>query len=145
MTTEFVPTSIEDGAALAELRVLAMRTSLEAIGRFDPVRVRQRFLDTFDALETKNIICSEESVGFFVMRVRLDHILLEHLYIHPEYQSSGLGGRVVDYVKAEAISRSLPVRLGALRGSRSNEFYLKNGFQKTHEDEWDIYYQFDPS
>lgn len=141
---KFLQASVEDGIALAELRVLAMRKSLEALGRFDPIRVRQRFLDTFDSSETQKVICSGKAVGFFVMRIRPDHILLDHLYIHPEHQSSGFGGRVVDFVKAEAKSRNLDVRLGALRGSQSNEFYLKKGFEKTHEDEWDIYYQFAP-
>jgi hypothetical protein len=34
----------EEGNALAELRVEAMRESLERIGRFDPSRARERFL-----------------------------------------------------------------------------------------------------
>lgn len=36
-----------DAEALADLRARAMRPSLEAVGRFDPVRARKRFLDGF--------------------------------------------------------------------------------------------------
>lgn len=37
------------------------------------------------------------------------------------------------------------IRLNALRGSRSNAFYRRHGFTQTDEDEWDIYYIWDPS
>jgi hypothetical protein len=40
----FSTANAADGQALADLRVDAMRESLERIGRFDPVRARERFL-----------------------------------------------------------------------------------------------------
>lgn len=139
------PQATDDSAeALAELRVLAMRESLEAIGRFDPTRARQRFLDSYISADTRLILKEGELIGFFVTCLKNDHFLLDHLYLHPEQQSSGVGRIVVDLVKADAEQLNLPIRLGALRGSRSNHFYLANGFKKTHEGEWDIYYDFTP-
>ncbi len=37
------PASARDADRLADIRVEAMRMSLEALGRFDPVRARARF------------------------------------------------------------------------------------------------------
>ena len=49
---------VEEGEkeALADLRVAAMRPSLEALGRFDPDRARSRFLDKFIRVATRKIV-----------------------------------------------------------------------------------------
>ena len=52
---------------LADIRVAAMRPSLEAIGRFSPERARERFLKGFDPADTTVIECGEEVAGFFVV------------------------------------------------------------------------------
>lgn len=41
---------------------------------------------------------------------------------------------------ADADLQLMPIRLGALRGSESNRFYQRHGFEQTDEAEWDIYY-----
>lgn len=119
-----------------------MRPSLEALGRYDGSRVRRRFLDSFVPEETVKLVSVGEVIGFYVVRDREDHIYLDHLYIDPKHQNKQLGKGVLERVIAYATSQGKPVKLGALRGSRANEFYLKHGFRKTHEDEFDIYYQF---
>lgn len=131
----------DEGPALAEIRAKAMKPSLEALGRFDEERVRSRFLDTFVPSESKKIIEDDQLVGFFVVRNRLDHLYLDHLYIDPKMQGRGLGAKVIAWVKEIAREVNLPIRLGALKGSKANEFYITNGFLKTHEDEFDIYYE----
>ena len=118
-----------------------MKPSLEALGRFDEERVRSRFLDTFMPSESKKIIEDDQLAGFFVVRNRLDHLYLDHLYIDPKMQGRGLGAKVIAWVKEIARKVNLPIRLGALKGSKANEFYITNGFLKTHEDEFDIYYE----
>ena len=81
-------------------------------------------------------------VGFYVTHNKDDHIHLNHLYFSPEYQGLGLGTKVLAVIKGQAQEIGLPIRLAALRDSRSNGFYKNNGFRYTHEEEWDIYYEF---
>ena len=45
-------------------------------------------------------------------------------------------------VLRESEASGLPVRLGALRESRANEFYKSLGFRQTHEDAFDVYYEY---
>ncbi len=132
----------EDKGSLAELRISAMKESLENIGRYDPIRARNRFLKTFCCKDTKKILIDGEVVGFYVVKNNEDHIYLDHLYFVPKYQDSGLGGSIIASIKSYAKLKSQPIRLGALRMSRSNDFYIKHGFSYTHEEEWDIYYEF---
>lgn len=65
---------------------------------------------------------------------------LDHLYIDPSHQGIGIGAQVLAYVFADADEKQLPVNVGALRDSDSNRFYVKHGFVKVGEAEWDIYY-----
>ena len=77
-----------------------------------------------------------------MLKVNEDHIYLDHLYFYPNYQNLGLGGSLVTKIKQQAKASGLPIRLGALRESLSNEFYKKHGFVCTHAEEWDIFYEF---
>jgi hypothetical protein len=45
---------------------------------------------------------------------------------------------------AEADSKSLPIKVGALRERDSNRFYQRHGFVKTAEGEWDVYHVREP-
>lgn len=135
------PARAGDAEALAALRVLAMRDSLERVGRFDPERARQRLLSTFDAACTWHIADAAQRVGFVVLRTLDDALLLDHLYVLPAHQGRGLGGAVVHWVLAQADAKRLPVRLGALRESDANRFYQRHGFALVEQTAWDNHYQ----
>ncbi len=131
-----------DGESLAQLRISAMKESLEFIGRFDPQRARNRFLEKFSKERTRKIMVEDKLAGFYVLNINADHLHIDHLYLHPDYQGYGFGGSILSLIKQRAKSEGLSIRLGALRESRSNDFYKKHGFRYTHEEEWDIYYEF---
>jgi GNAT superfamily N-acetyltransferase len=125
---------------LVELRIEAMRESLERIGRFDPIRARERFRLGFLPASTRHIVLEERRVGFFVTKHQEDHLLLDHLYIKPSHQGLGIGTEILRAVFREADLLSLPIRVGALRESDSNRFYERHGFHLTEQSEFDNYY-----
>lgn len=129
-----------DAEALAELRVLAMRDSLERIGRFDPERARQRFLSSFSPQHTRHIEVHDQRVGFCVVRPDEQGLLLDHLYVHPHHQRQRIGAAVLAWVFAEADAKGLSVRVGALRDSESNAFYARHGFVLVEQGPHDNYY-----
>lgn len=129
-----------DAEALVALRILAMRESLERLGRFDPVRSRERFLSAFSPRHTRHILVDGERAGFLVVKPDDEALLLDHLYVDPRFQNRGIGALVLGTVFAEADAQRVPLKVGALRGSNSNRFYLRHGFKLVMEDEWDIYY-----
>jgi GNAT superfamily N-acetyltransferase len=140
LAIKFTAANIADGQALAELRVDAMRESLERIGRFDPVRARERFLSGFSPAHTRHVELDGERVGFFVVKPHGEGLLLDHLYVHPRHQGKGIGAAVLTQVFAEADAAGLQVRVGALRGSESNRFYARHGFVQVEQGEFDNYY-----
>lgn len=140
MNIAFRNTTQSDADTLVAIRIAAMRESLERIGRFDPQRARERFLESFDPALCRFIEVDGVRSGFVVIRPQRDHWLLDHLYILPEHQGKGIGAAVLQEVFANADVQRMPIRLGALRGSDSNRFYQRYGFIPTDEAEWDIYY-----
>ena len=129
-----------DAGALVVMRIEALRESLERIGRFDPVRVRERFLSGFSPKHTRHIHLGAELVGFFVVKPHEQGLLLDHLYVHPSHQGKGIGAAVMSCVFSEAEAKGCSVRVGALRGSASNRFYAKRGFVLVEQGEFDNYY-----
>ena len=139
---EYIRANQADVTELAELRVSAMKPILVALKRFDEIRVRNLFLETFEQKDTVKVVENDELLGFYVLREREDHLFLNHLYIKTAHQNKNLGKAIIKVVVEAAKLKNLPVRLGALRGSRANNFYIKNGFKKTHDGEFAIYYEY---
>ncbi|WP_248749812.1 GNAT family N-acetyltransferase [Pseudomonas sp. MWU15-20650] len=125
---------------LVAIRIEAMRESLERVGRFDPVRARERFLSGFEAQNTHYIEVSGERVGFVVVKHHHNELLLDHLYVTPSAQGSGIGSAVLMQIFKEADAAALPVKVGALKESASNRFYTRHGFQFVESSEFDNYY-----
>ncbi|WP_235865369.1 GNAT family N-acetyltransferase [Alloyangia mangrovi] len=133
-----------DAPQLAELRAEAMRPSLEALGRFDPQRVRRRFLDSFDPAETTILLQGDQLAGFFVLRRRPEEHYLDHLYLAAQARGLGLGRRVMEELQEEARAAGVPIRLMALKGSPANRFYRACGFEPVGEEPFDILYRWQP-
>ena len=134
-----------DPDLLATIRVEAMKPSLKALGRFDPERARNRFLETYDPADTQVVKAGNELIGFFVVRKRPDHLYLDHIYMRTAHQGGGIGRRIVRSVQDRAAEMGLQVRLIALRNSPANDFYISCGFVLQKSDELDNHYSWDPT
>jgi ribosomal protein S18 acetylase RimI-like enzyme len=142
-----VPAQNSDLDDLVAVRIEAMRESLERVGRFDPVRARERFLGGFEPDCTRHIVVTGQRVGFVVIKRHDNELLLDHLYVRPDAQGSGIGSAVLSQIFKEADAAALPLRVGALKESASNRFYIRHGFQLVESGEFDNYYlrQNDPA
>lgn len=134
------PTQQTDLDDLVAIRIEAMRESLERVGRFDPVRARERFVSGFDARNTRYIEVAGERVGFVVVKRHEHEWVLDHFYLKLSAQGSGIGSAVLALIFKEADTAGLPIKVGALKESASNRFYLRHGFQFLESGEFDHYY-----
>jgi len=131
------PGDVDD---LVAIRIEAMRDSLERVGRFDPVRARERFVSGFEAHSTRYIEVAGDRVGFVVVKHYPDQLVLDHLYVRPSAQGAGVGAAVLAQIFKEADAAALPIKVGALKESASNRFYTRHGFQFVESSEFDNYY-----
>jgi GNAT superfamily N-acetyltransferase len=133
-------TTEHDAEYLITLRIAAMRESLERIGRFSPERARNRLLESFVPEYTRHIVVDGVKIGFVMIRPNEEGLYLDHLYIHPNFQNRGFGSMVLEILFEEADEANLPIKVGALKLSDSNRFYLVHGFELVEEGEWDNFY-----
>lgn len=130
---------------MAELRAVVMKPDLERLARFDPVRVRQRFLDAFVPHHTRVIVVEGADVGMIAVRPEADAVWIEHFYLEPEWQGCGLGGAVFADVLADVRPEVRPevrpaaYRLNVLQGSAARRLYERHGFVVESEDEVDVF------
>ena len=124
-----------------------MEESLKKIGRFDRKRSEERLRSSFNPencfviykIDSSN---NEKICGFFQYEEEKEYINLQHLYIGLEFQGEGIGKIAINHIKEKSKDRGKKIKLFALKESRSNNFYLKNGFVKISEDDFDNIYVF---
>ncbi len=143
------PVAAEDFEAMLALRMEALRTSLERLGRFDPERARERLLAGFAPPYMRHIVKDGARVGFFTLRPlhaadQGQVLRLDHLYIRPAEQRQGIGAWVMAHIKTQACLEAKAVTLAALKLSDANRFYLHHGFEVVEEQEFDIEYRWRP-
>ncbi|MDI2033424.1 GNAT family N-acetyltransferase [Paenarthrobacter nitroguajacolicus] len=132
------PCAESDAAWIAELRAVVMRPDLERLERFDPVRVRERFLNAFQPEHTYVIHSDGVDAGVIAIRPEADARWIEHFFIAPSHQGKGLGSAVLRHVMAASVDER-PFRLDVLQGSAARRLYERHGFVLESEDPIDVF------
>ncbi len=137
----FGPATPGDLETLVALRIVALRESLERVGRFTPDRARDRFVESFRPEHSRLIRMGEALAGCVAFGPREGVWEIEHFYLDPAFQGSGLGGAVMAALLAEADAAGHEVRLTVLRDSDANRFYVRFGFEEVGREGVDIFYR----
>jgi GNAT superfamily N-acetyltransferase len=122
------PVSLSDLDALADLRVEAMQESLARLGRFDPMRARDRFIKGFDPPNSRHLVWRGERVGVMVVKRFEDRIVLENLYLYRHASGRGIGAAALATLCEEADAQQLPIHVIVLKDSDAIRFYERFGF-----------------
>ncbi|QYX79366.1 GNAT family N-acetyltransferase [Streptomyces akebiae] len=133
------PASATDVEPVAELRAVVMRPDLERLGRYDPDRVRRRFRDAFDPAHTWIIEVADTFAGCVALRPAADAHWLEHFYLAPRLQGTGIGTAVLGTLLTRCDHDGVPVRLNVLQGSPARRLYERHGFHVETEDPVDVF------
>jgi GNAT superfamily N-acetyltransferase len=127
-----------DAQWIAELRAEVLRPDLERLGRFDPVRVRHRFLAAFEPASTRVVLVDGLAAGSIRVRAAEGSLWIEHFYLRPELQGRGVGSAVLRSQLASGPA-DRPFRLNVLQGSRARTLYERHGFVVEREDAIDVF------
>jgi GNAT superfamily N-acetyltransferase len=133
------PASVADMEAIAELRAVVMRADLERLGRFDEHRVRQRLRDGFTPAHTSVIEVCGTFAGCVSLRPAQDVHWLEHFYLVPHLQCSGIGTAVLRGLLEQCDRDGVVVRLNVLQGSPARRLYERHGFTVDAQDPVDVF------
>ncbi|MER7385552.1 GNAT family N-acetyltransferase [Saccharopolyspora hirsuta] len=128
-----------DVEAVAELRAVVPRADLERLGRYDERRVRQRLRDGFEPACTQVIEVGGAFAGCVALRPAEDAHWLEHFYLAPRLQGSGIGSGVLRRLLERCDRGGTLVRLNVLQGSPARRLYERHGFAVESEDPVDVF------
>ncbi|MGA0603589.1 GNAT family N-acetyltransferase [Caulobacter sp. KR2-114] len=142
MDLRFTPATEADFEALLDLRMTALRASLERVGRFDLARGRRRFRAEFSPAHTRLIHADGAFAGCVtVTPPEADGaVWIRTLYLRAQAQGRGVGAAAMAAILAETDALGHPTRLSALVGSDANRFWTRLGYVETHRDAIDVYY-----
>ena len=128
-----------DTCWLVSLKEAALRPDLERLGVWDPLRSRHRLLVELAPASTWLVVLSGQPVGSIGLRSADGEQWLQHFFVLPEHQGRGLGSAVLGSLLGQRDDLR-PLRLLALRGSRSLALYTRHGFshERDHENGIDV-------
>ncbi len=137
------PASVADVEAVAELRAVVLRSDLERLGRYEEQRVRQRvrqrLRNGFAPAHTWVIEVDGTFAGCVSLRPAEDAHWLEHFYLAPHLQGSGIGTAVLREPLDQCDRDGTLVRLNVLQGSPARRLYERHGFTLSTEDPVDVF------
>ncbi|MEU4641589.1 GNAT family N-acetyltransferase [Micromonospora sp. NPDC023814] len=136
---EMRPASVADVETVAELRAVVLRADLERLGRYDEQRVRQRLRNGFAPAHTWVIEVGGAFAGCVSLRPAEDAHWLEHFYLAPHLQGSGIGTAVLRRLLEQCDRDGTLVRLNVLQGSPARRLYERHGFTLETEDPVDVF------
>ncbi|MET7747550.1 GNAT family N-acetyltransferase [Micromonospora sp. NPDC005367] len=139
MDWETRPASAADAEAAAELRAVVLREDLERLGRYDERRVRQRLRDGFAPAHTWVIEVGGLFAGCVALRPAADAYWLEHFYLAPHLQGSGIGTAILRGLLERCDREGATVRLNVLQGSPARRLYERHEFTLEAEDPVDVF------
>lgn len=102
--------------------------SLEEHNRFDEV---DKQLDYFAKIDPAKItVALDKSTSVIAGFMVLSTTVLDHLYVHVEYQGKGVGSHFLDHAKAES-PHSFEL-FTFQKNQKAQSFYLSRGFHEVH-------------
>ncbi len=133
------PAFVADVEAVAELRAVVLRSDLERLGRYEEQRVRQRLRNGFAPAHTWVIEVDSTFAGCVSLRPAEDAHWLEHFYLAPHLQGSGIGTAILRELLDQCDRDGTLVRLNVLQGSPARRLYERHGFTLETEDPVDVF------
>ncbi|MGQ8872635.1 GNAT family N-acetyltransferase [Paenibacillus sp. TSA_86.1] len=136
--------TLEDREQLADLRAEVLYDDLTRLGRYDEIRVRERFRNTFQPEHTQILELEDVFIGCVSLKPGDGEFLLEHFYIDPDHQGRKLGTKVLSILFEQEAVKGRRVTLNVLQGSPAKRLYERFGFNIDHEDEVDVFMSRNP-
>ncbi len=126
----------EDMEWAYEMFRATMKSYIERTWGWDEIFQQHGFAENLPASSFTIVALNGEDAGTYSLTERDDHLWLEMLLILPQFQSRGLGSRVLGAIQTEAALKGKPVRLSVLKVNPALEFYRRLGFRVSGQDEW---------
>lgn len=125
------PASEEDFDFLYHLHRTTLKEYVDATWGWDPAFHRRRFTANFEPKKWQIVVVDGRDVGGLALDTRDDELVLNGIYILPEYQNRGLGTTLL----RDLLAHARPVTLQVLKVNPAKRLYERLGFAIVGETE----------
>lgn len=101
--------------------------------------------NSFDLAHTKIIQVNGVDAGRISVIKTATEIYLDNIHLLPQYQSQGIGSKVIQLIFQEAKECNLPVKLQLLRSNPVKALYERLGFQVVDENKTHFFMEYPDS
>ncbi len=116
---------------------------IEAHGEWNEAGQRVHWQNTLDSNLHKIIEVDNTPIGLYAAKEDANQVILDLLFITPEYQGNGIGSALVDQLIADAKKKSKSLTLDVLKSNtKAKTFYEDKGFSVIKEDTKRFYLQY---
>jgi GNAT superfamily N-acetyltransferase len=131
MALTYRPLATRDRDFCVLVHHLAMRAYVEPLWGWDEARqdrLALEFLDHHDAIH--EVVQADGSpIGYLSYQHGHDRLILNKLYLHPQYHNKGFGSEILLRMIRRADSAAVPIELSVLSTNpRARVFYERHGF-----------------
>lgn len=121
-----------EGADLFEIHREVFRSHIEQIWGWNEEWQKANFAKELASSTTTVIWINYLIVGYLQVRDEGKRIYIQNIALLPDFQSKGIGTRLIKELQAAAAVRGVPVELGVFRTNESaRRFYERLGFERT--------------
>ncbi|MEM7378383.1 MAG: GNAT family N-acetyltransferase [Pseudomonadota bacterium] len=118
-----------DRCFTAQLIELTLRRWIECdVGRWNATAMTRHIGTRCAEGRWRVLMVDGTRIGFFALEESGRDLRLEQLFIHPDWQRQGIGGRLIEQCQARSRQRCTPIRLSVLRSNPARRFYHRCGF-----------------
>lgn len=88
------------------------------------------FQESWNAEASQVITCNGIPCGYVYVEAKPDRLVLHEFVIRPEFQSKGIGSKILDSLTKESQKKGIPIYLQVLHKNHAVELYKKFGFKE---------------
>lgn len=130
------PAANSEEADLFEIHRTVFRSHIEQIWDWDERWQRSNFATELASSTTSAIRIDALIVGYVQFRDEGNRIYVQNIALLPDFQSKGIGTRLIKELQAQAAARGVPLELGVFRSNApARRFYERLGFERACDTE----------
>lgn len=130
------PVAESEEAELFEIHRAAFRSHISQLWGWDERWQRSNFAAELASSTTSAIRLDARIVGYIQLRDEGNRIYVQNIALLPDFQSRGIGTRLMKELQTKAAARGVPLELGVFRtNGPARRFYERLGFERTRDTE----------
>lgn len=130
------PAADNEEGELFEIHRVVFESHIERLWGWDERWQRSNFAAELASSTTSVIRVAAIIVGYVQFRDEGNRIYVQNIALLPDFQSRGIGTRLIKELQAKAAARGVPLELGVFRtNAPARRFYEHLGFERMRDTE----------